>query len=253
MQKPTPTPTVTPSPTPAIVTAQAGEKAAAAAGSHEGWTEDCFIAPISTYADGELHFIAPIDSTYTATYNYKVFVDIAGHWAEHDIHRVAARELYQGIDTGVFALDAPMTRAMHVTVLARLESADLSAYHGVSAFDDVDNGAWYAAAVAWAADNAITEGVGDNLFEPDAPITREQIATMLLRYANEKGISAQQQAQNFDDADNISDWAKEAVLMARALGVVEGKEDNRFDPQASATRAEVAAMFMRLVGVMVEG
>lgn len=261
-QKPTPTPTVTLSPTPAIVTAQAGEKAAAAAGSHEGWTEDCFIvprasdgtiAPISTYADGELHFIAPIDSTYTATYNYREFADIAGHWAEHDIHRVAARELYQGIDTGVFAPDAAMTRAMYVTVLARLESADLSTYHGVSAFADVDDGAWYAAAVAWAADNAITEGVGDNLFEPDAPITREQIATMLLRYANEKGISAQQQAQSFADADSISDWAREAVSMARALGVVEGKEDNRFDPQASATRAEVAAMFMRLVGVMVEG
>lgn len=211
---------------------------------------DGTIAPISTYADGELHFIAPIDSTYTATYNYKKFADVAGHWAEHDIHRVAARELYQGIDSGVFAPDAAMTRAMYVTVLARLESADLSAYHGVSAFADVDADAWYAVAVAWAADNAITEGVGDNLFDPDAPITREQIATMLLRYADTKGISAQQQAQSFADADSISDWAKEAVSVARALGVVEGKEDNRFDPQASATRAEVAAMFMRLIGVM---
>lgn len=214
---------------------------------------DGTIAPISTYVDGELHFIAPIDATYTATYNYKKFADIAGHWAEHDIHRVAARELYQGIDTDVFAPDAAMTRAMYVTVLARLESADLSAYHGASAFADVEAGVWYAAAVAWAADNAITEGVGDNMFNPDAPIARERIATMLLRYADAKGISAQQQAQTFADADSISDWAKEAVSVARALGIVEGKEENRFEPQASATRAEVAAMFVRLVGVMVKG
>ncbi|MCL2163979.1 MAG: S-layer homology domain-containing protein, partial [Oscillospiraceae bacterium] len=119
-------------------------------------------------------------------------------------------------------------------------------------FGDVEGGTWYTDAVKWAAANGIVSGVGGGLYDPNAPITRQDLAVILARYADFMGITLPR-AQNYtgftDDAD-IANYAKEAIERFFRANIIGGYPDGSVKPQSEATRAEVAAMMMRFLEAM---
>ena len=179
--------------------------------------------------------------------NTKVFTDIAGHWAESNINFVTARNLFQGVGDDKFDPNGTMTRGMFVTVLARLDSADLSAYAS-STLTDVKAGSWYLPAVEWALANNIAAKTGDNIFSPDQAISRIEMAVMVDNYLKYKGIALTEAADLliFSDMQNVSAEEAAAVSRIQRAGIINGKPNNLFDPQGNATRAEVSAIFTRL-------
>ena len=155
-------------------------------------------------------------------------------------------------DPMMFSPNATTTRGMIVTILYRMAgSPDVSDFP--SPFGDVATGTWYTDAVIWAASVGIVSGyTGGGLYNPNAPITRQDLAVILARYANYMGInlpSARDYAGFIDDAD-IANYAKEAIERFFKAGIVSGYPDGSVKPQGEATRAEVAAMLMRFLEAM---
>ena len=135
-----------------------------------------------------------------------------------------------------------------VTVLWRLENSPVTDY--IIAFEDVPSNSWYADAVRWAASAGIVTGISDTNYAPDSYITREQLATMLCRYATYKGYSTTADAtalQVFDDYENISPYAADALAWTVSTNLINGMGDNTLLPQGNATRAQTAAVLMRFV------
>lgn len=169
------------------------------------------------------------------------FSDVdAGSWYADAVAYVRDNGLMSGTSAATFEPDGTMTRAMLVTTLYRaagsppLENEDLG-----YPFADVPGDTWYADGVYWARQNGVVNGFTEEEFGPDAPVSREQIAAILWRYA---GSPAAQEGTDFADEDAISAYAVQAVDWARANGVVNGSEGNQFLPQDHATRAEVATI-----------
>lgn len=179
------------------------------------------------------------------------FTDVPNDaWYAEAVSWAQANRIMDGVSEGSFAPDGAVTRAMLVTILYRLSgSPDMPESDWGYAYEDVDASAWYAAAVYWARMNGVADGVSDTQFDPDGDITREQLVTMLYRYA---GASAIGGALSFYDAASVSSWAVEAVSWASAEGIVSGREGNLFDPQGGATRAECAAILMRYDAIQPE-
>jgi hypothetical protein len=143
---------------------------------------------------------------------------------------------------------------MLVTVLYRL--AGEPPVSALPSFSDVPGGAWYAAAVAWAKANGVVSGVGNDLFAPNAGITREQVAAILLNYARYIGVAPQGDwavQLNFADVDQISDWAVKGAMYAYMKGIITGKPGQRFDPKGAATRAEISAILHRFADKAAKG
>ena len=118
-----------------------------------------------------------------------------------------------------------------------------------TAFTDVPAGTWYAQAVAWAAETGVVKGMTETTFAPDEAVTRAQLATMLYRYAQTKGegyTGAWMFLLDVPDRADIADWAYEAVCWLNTNDVLKGRDDGRIDPQGGATRAEAAALYLRL-------
>jgi hypothetical protein len=141
---------------------------------------------------------------------------------------------------------------MLVTVLWRLENRPEAA--GNMAFDDVEDGAYYAEAVNWAAENGLVNGYGDGTFRPNRSITREEMAALLHRYMNYLGyeFTPVDSLDAFSDGDTVSAWAVDDVKWAVGAGMIAGRPDGTIDPQGTANRAEVATMFMRFISAMVK-
>lgn len=179
------------------------------------------------------------------------FTDVPNDaWYAEAVSWAQANGIMDGVSEGSFAPDGAVTRAMLVTILYRLSgSPDMPESDWGYAYEDVDASAWYATAVYWARMNGVADGVSDTQFDPDGDITREQLVTMLYRYA---GASAIGGALSFYDAASVSSWAVEAVSWASAEGIVSGREGNLFDPQGGATRAECAAILMRYDAIQPE-
>ncbi len=157
----------------------------------------------------------------------KQFADTGSHWAEDAIAFAASRELLTGTGDAAFSPNAAMTRAMLITALARLDGAELQG-----------GATWYSAAVSWAADRGVSDGTA-----PAAPVTREQLAVMLYRYAGAPAVEAQTSA--FPDAAQISPYARDAVHWAVENGILTGFVNGALAPTAQATRAQVAVMLAR--------
>ncbi len=172
----------------------------------------------------------------------------AGDWFAEDVEFVTTHGLFEGTNKG-FEPTAPMTRAMLATVLYRLEDAIAS---GSNVFADVANGTWYTEAAIWTGSTGIIEGT-DKGFEPNENVTREQIATILFRYANYIGLdtSARASLSAFPDGGETASWAKDAMSWAVAVGIFEGS-DTGLNPGGDATRAQVAALFTRMVKLIVK-
>lgn len=181
------------------------------------------------------------------------FTDVEGHWAEDAIRYVYERGLMNGMEADLFLPDGEMTRAMLVTTLYRMEGSPKPGPD--NPFTDVNSDAWYTDAVLWASENGIVNGVDEDLFAPDASITREQLATMLLRYAEYKSYdtSGRSDLSDFTDADQIGGWAKEALSWANAAGLIYGRSENTIAPQGTATRAEIATILMRFLESVAPG
>jgi hypothetical protein len=212
------------------------------------------IIPFAVFKDGFISFGITQTGWYDVLYNHKTFTDVSDHWAEDYIDFVAARALYLGIGGDLFDTGGDMTRAMFVQVLANLEGADLSLYTACR-FTDVSDSAWYMAAVEWAAELGIVSGIGGDKFNPNAPITREQMAVMLWNYIQYKGfeLADGSYASAFEDEDIISSWALDAVKAIQSANIVHGRPGNYYDPDGTATRAEVAAVFARFVEIAAFG
>lgn len=178
------------------------------------------------------------------------FVDVKpGSWYYKSIVYAVSNGLMNGVGDSKFEPEEGMTRAMLVTVLWRYEG---SPKQRPSTFSDVRRGQWYSEAVSWAAKNGIVTGVGDNKFEPDTQITREQIATILYRYAQKKraDTSARGSLSAFPDNGKVNGWAKTALQWCVGEGLIGGTNENGkvyLDPQGTATRAQVATILMRYI------
>lgn len=181
------------------------------------------------------------------------FVDVnKNQWYHEGIDFAVSNGLFNGVSKTEFEPDEPMTRAMLVTVLWRLDGKPEPA--GSNPFSDVKNGEWFTDAIIWASENGIVNGVGNGKFEPEECVTREQMATILHRYAVKKGydVSATTDISSYPDASSVNGWARDALVWANAEGLINGttfsgRPGTWLDPQGSATRAQVATILMRFV------
>lgn len=180
--------------------------------------------------------------------NGKSFTDSKSHWGSTAIDFVSSRELFSGTGANTFAPELSMNRAMLVTVLYSLEDATFT---GGSAFGDVPSDSWFTNAVAWATREGITSGTGAG-FSPDSPISRQDMATMLYKYAQIVGMDTEASGtmNRFGDSSSISSYAETAMRWAVGVGIMSGDNNGNLRPGSSATRAEVATMIMRLVEAM---
>ena len=174
------------------------------------------------------------------------FTDVAvGDWYYDAVAYVYENGLMTGTSGTLFSPNATTTRAMIVTILYRLEGSPVA--NGSAGFTDVAYGTWYTAAVNWAAANDIVTGYGSGKFGPMDPITREQMAAILFRYADFKGMdtTARADLSGYTDAGDISAYAVEAMSWANAEGFITGTTATTLKPQGSATRAQVATILTR--------
>ena len=175
------------------------------------------------------------------------FTDVkTGDWFYEAVQYVYDKGMMTGVSADRFAPASTTTRGMIVTILYRLENEP--AVSGELPFTDVEAGAWYADAVAWAAANDIVNGTSATTFAPNSPITREQMATMLYRFAQYKGMDAvtlQEHLTGYPDGGQVSDYAIPAMNWAVGQGLIAGMENGTLVPQGSATRAQVATILMR--------
>ena len=182
-----------------------------------------------------------------------VFTDITGHWAADNILFAASRGLLSGTSDTTFSPGTGMTRGMFVTALGRLAGINPDSYQ-TGKFTDVKADAYYAPYVNWAAQTGIVEGVTATTFAPDTNINREQIAVIMKNYAAKLGYDLPQtlKAVTFADNTQISSWAKDAVKSMQQAGILTGKNENKFDPKGTATRAEVATVLRRFVEIVID-
>ena len=178
----------------------------------------------------------------------KAFTDLdAKAWYHEGVDYALTNGLMNGVGGGRFEPDGQLTRAQLVTVLYRA-AGEPDTGKQVNPFTDVADDAWYTKVVIWAANNGIVNGVAKNTFAPDDSITREQIAAMLYRYAGAEAAK-EDKLSAFPDAAKVSDWAKEALNWAVASGLINGVADANgtasLEPQATATRAQIATILMR--------
>ena len=176
------------------------------------------------------------------------FIDVdENDWFYANVQYVVENKLMNGVAEDKFAPNDTLTRAMLVTVLYR--NAGEPAVNKSIPFADVDMGSWYANAVVWAKQNGIVNGVTEIEFAPDENITREQIAAIMFRYAQYKGMDAVTLEENlhFTDADEISEYAVSAMNWAVGTGLMKGKSTTTINPKDNATRAEIAAILQRFI------
>lgn len=161
--------------------------------------------------------------------NSKTFDDVSdNYWGAEAVAFASSRELFAGTSATTFAPDTAMTRAMIVTVLARFEGVDTTT-----------GSTWYEAGRQWAMQNGVSDGTN-----MDASLTREQLATMLWNYSGKPAASG---LAGYTDADDVSDWASQAMAWCVEQGIIGGTTTTTLSPQGPATRAQVATILMRYI------
>lgn len=182
------------------------------------------------------------------------FTDVAEDAWYHDyVYDLVYRGVVNGMTATTYEPEGKLTRAQFVKLLAcsLADAETLKTYEGKRPFKDSE-GHWAETYIAWAKDKGIVEGVSATEFDPEAPITREQMATIFGRYALKQGIELPKDAapaESFPDADKISEYAREFVELMRIAGILNGYEDGTFRPQNTATRAEAAKLFSLFLSI----
>lgn len=210
-----------------------------------------------TEKDGKYVFTMPA-SAVTVTGSFKAetpapaalpFTDVkSGNWFYDAVKYAYEQGLMTGTSATTFAPNGTMNRAMIVTVLYRLENSP--AVTGASKFTDVPAGQWYSDAVAWAAANKIVNGYDETTFGPMNAVTREQMAAILFRYEQVKGlenVTLEENLNRFPDQNKISAYAIPALQWAVGQKIINGNADGTLDPTGTATRAQVAQIFTNLL------
>ena len=210
-----------------------------------------------TEKDGKYVFTMPA-SAVTVTGSFKAetpapaalpFTDVkSGNWFYDAVKYAYEQGLMTGTSATTFAPNGTMNRAMIVTVLYRLEKSPTVT--GASKFTDVPAGQWYSDAVAWAAANKIVNGYDETTFGPMNAVTREQMAAILFRYEQVKGlenVTLEENLNRFPDQNKISAYAIPALQWAVGQKIINGNADGTLDPTGTATRAQVAQIFTNLL------
>lgn len=210
-----------------------------------------------TEKDGKYVFTMPASAvTVTGTFKAETpapvslpFTDVkSGNWFYDAVKYAYAQGLMTGTSATTFAPNGTMNRAMIVTVLYRLEKSP--AVTGASKFTDVPAGQWYSDAVAWAAANKIVNGYDETTFGPMNAVTREQMAAILFRYEQYKGlenVTLEENLNRFPDQNKISAYAIPALQWAVGQKIINGNANGTLDPTGTATRAQVAQIFTNLL------
>lgn len=208
---------------------------------------------LTNNGDGTYTFKMPaskvtVKATFTKDLVTLPFIDVhPGDWFYDPVCYVYSQGLMTGTSATTFEPNTSLSRAMLVAVLHRLEGSPQAS---VCDFTDVAEGDWYAQAVNWAASVGVVNGFDDGTFQPNAAITREQMAAILRNYAAYKGldVTAADDLANYSDAASVSDWAQESVEWMVGSGLLGGYDDNTLRPQGTTTRAEVASVLQRALG-----
>ena len=209
---------------------------------------------VTENSDGTYTFTMPNGQvTVTATFVQveepaptEPFVDVnEGDWFYDAVVYAYQNELMDGVGGNRFAPNSETTRAQLVTILYRLEGEP--AVSGDLPFTDVEAGIWYTDAILWAAQNNIVNGVNDTEFAPGDDLTRQQLVTILYRYAESKGydVSASADLSGYPDAGQVQDYAQPAMAWAVAENIIQGMEDGTLKPAGNASRAQIATILMR--------
>ena len=208
---------------------------------------------VTENADGTYTFTMPNGQvTVTATFVEteepvaEPFIDVAeGDWFYDAVVYAYQNELMNGVGGNRFAPNSETTRAQLVTILYRLEGGPTVS--GDLPFTDVESGTWYTDAILWAAQNNIVNGVSDTEFAPGDDLTRQQLVTILYRYAESKGydVSASADLSGYPDAGQVQDYAQPAMAWAVAENIIQGMEDGTLKPAGNASRAQIATILMR--------
>ena len=208
---------------------------------------------VTENSDGTYTFTMPNGQvTITATFVEteapvgEPFLDVnEGDWFYDAVAYAYENGLMDGVGGNRFAPNSATTRAQLVTILYRMEGQPVVS--GDLPFTDVEAGTWYTNAVVWAAQNGIVNGVGDDTFAPGNDLTREQLVTILYRYAESKGydVSASADLAGYPDGEEIQAYAREAMAWAVAENIIQGMEDDTLKPAGNASRAQIATILMR--------
>ena len=181
------------------------------------------------------------------------FADVdTSKWYHEAIDYVVEHNLMNGVGGGLFAPGGDTYRGTLLTILYRLEGEP--AVDSGSVFSDVPEGAWYHDAVLWAASNGIVEGYGNGVFGAKDPITREQFAVILYRYARYKGydVTARGDLSAYTDGASTHGWAKAALSWANGVGIIDGLGEDLIDPTGGAIRAQAAKMLYQFCEAVME-
>ena len=188
-------------------------------------------------------------SYYIVGYDDSIsFIDVnIDDWFYESVMYAVQKELLTGTSETNFSPNSPVTRAMLVTVLHRLEDKPVSAV--AKQFTDVSDGEWYTEAVKWSSEKDIVKGITEIEFKPQNNITREQLAVMLYRYVKVKNLDTEVKGniEAFVDKEKISSYAEEAIKWSVGKCLISGKGNGTLDPSGNATRAEVSAILQRFV------
>lgn len=205
--------------------------------------EQPLYEPLPAWTQEELPELTPDEPYDPTNMNYHDLSMFA--WYYDEVRYAVKTGLMSGVGDNLFDPEGTMTRAMLVTVLWRYEGQP-KGYQNT--FTDVKDGIWYSDAVAWASANDIVNGVGGSRFDPDGEITRAQMATILFRYAEKKGVDTSKRGDLsvFPDGGSVESWSKDAIQWAVEERIINGS-DGKLLPRESATRAQVAAILMRFV------
>ncbi len=185
--------------------------------------------------------LAPEDDAYAWTNPFTDVLESA--WYFDGVKYVNIRGVMLGMSDTEFSPNTVLTRAQFVTILHRLEGTPDK---GNATFKDVVAGSWYDKAVAWAASEGIVNGISATQFDPNGKITNEQMATIIWRYADSKGVDVTTTGElSYTDKKQVADWATGAVLWMKEQGIMIGNADSTFGPQTASTRGQAADVFAK--------
>jgi hypothetical protein len=178
------------------------------------------------------------------------FSDVSG-WYEDYVYYLTERNIIKGMGDGTFNPNGNITRAQFITILANIQGIDLDSFNKAS-FSDVKSSDWYSGAVQWAYENGIVTG-WDGRFNPNQNIARQDIAVMIMNYVNKVAnysLPDINGAKDFADSDDIAAYAADAVTKMQQANIINGKDNERFEPESNATRAEACKMVALLLQKM---
>lgn len=196
--------------------------------------------PVPTPSDGG-------NDDTTVTDPLAKYTDLTNHWARTEISYCVGRKYFVGISSSMFGPEYTMTRGMFITVLARMSGENISGYYNT--FNDITEDKYYCEPCSWAATKKIIDADADGNFNPEANITREQMATFLYRYAGTKGYISGSQDLNvisgYSDYSYLSSWAVDPMAWAVKNGIINGRTTTTLCPKDTAKRSEVSAIVYR--------